>query len=259
MEKNINFKSGRYNLSGVLHIPYKREKPYPCVVMFHGFTGHKAESHFLFTKTARILSSKGIGVLRFDFMGSGDSEGKFEDMTLLTEIQDGKNAVKLIMNDKTFDRTRIGIIGLSMGAIVASYVATEYKTRTLVLWSPLAYPELITKRILTRALKKNLKEKGKIYPPGMGHYLGEGFFKSIEKVKPLTMAERYHGNVLIIHTKDDSTVPIDHAFSFFKTFHNKAIMPRLMILAEGGHTFTTEFSEKTVIEETSSFLAETLS
>jgi len=258
MEKSIVFKSGIYNLSGVLHIPEKGKKPYPVVVMFHGFTGNKAESHFLFTKTARHLSSKGIGVFRLDLMGSGDSEGNFEDMTLLTEIQDGKKAIEFIMSDGLFDRNRIGILGLSMGAVTASYVAAEYRTKTLVLWSPLAYPQLIEKKILTRKLKKTLQEKGKVYPPGLGNYLGQGFFQALHTVNPLEMATLYTGNVLIIHTKDDATLPIEHSFSYFEAFHNRAIQPRLIILEEGGHTFTTELSEKTVIEETSNFLLETL-
>lgn len=258
MEKNINIRSGRYNLSGVLHIPDKGEKPYPVVVMFHGFTGHKAESHFLFTKTARALCSRGIGVLRFDFMGSGDSEGQFEDMTLLTEIKDGRKAIELVMADRTFDKERTGIIGLSMGAVTASYIATEYRTRALVLWSPLAYPELLEKKVLTRKMKKILQKKGKVYPPGLGHYLGRNFFDSLHKVNPIEMAKLYTGNALIFHTKDDTTLPIDHAFSYFEAFHNRAVMPRLIILAEGGHTFTTEISETTVIEDTTAFLTETL-
>ncbi|MGI6595117.1 MAG: alpha/beta hydrolase [Elusimicrobia bacterium] len=258
MEKNINFKSGRYNLSGVLHIPDKGKQPYPIVVMFHGFTGHKAESHFLFTKTARVLSSKGIGVLRFDFMGSGDSEGKFENMTLHTQIQNGKHAIEFIKADKRFDKERIGVIGLSMGAIIATFTATEYKTRALILWSPLAYPELTEQKILTADLKKTLLKNGKVYPPGLGHFLSKKFFDSVHKIKPIETAELYKGNVLLFHTTDDATLPIDHAYSYFKAFHNRAVMPRFIILAEGGHTFTTEFSEKTVIEETSSFLIETL-
>jgi len=258
MEKSIGLKSGRYNLSGVLHIPDTKKKPYPVVVMFHGFTGNRIESHFLFTKTARYLSSKGIGVFRFDFMGSGDSEGKFEDMTLLTEIRDGKNAVEFIMLHHPFDRNRMGVLGLSMGAVIASYVAAEYRTRSLVLWSPLAYPELIEKKILTRKLKKTLQEKGKVYLPGLGHYLSKRFFRALDTVKPLEMANLYMGNVLIIHTKDDATLPIEHSFSYFEAFHNRAIQPRLIILEEGGHTFTTEFSETTVIQETSNFFLETL-
>jgi len=73
MEKSIVFRSGRHKLAGVMHIPEIRRKSYPAVVMFHGFTGNKCESHFIFTKTARRLVLRGIAVLRFDFMGSGDS------------------------------------------------------------------------------------------------------------------------------------------------------------------------------------------
>ncbi|MCM8821186.1 MAG: alpha/beta hydrolase [Candidatus Omnitrophica bacterium] len=258
MEKIIKFKSGRYNLLGILHIPDKGEKLYPGVIMFHGFTGHKSESHFLFTKIARHLLSKGISTFRFDFMGSGDSEGKFEDMTLNTEIQNGKDAMDFVIAEKIFDKRRLGILGLSMGAITASYIAVEYKTRTLVLWSPLAYPELIEKKILTRKLKKILQEEGRVYPPGLGHYLGKKFFKSLHSIKPLEQAKQYTGNVLVIHTKDDATISVEHSLAYFEAFHNRAILPRLLVLEEGGHTFTTEFSERTVIDETTSFLIETL-
>ncbi|HOL21956.1 MAG TPA: alpha/beta hydrolase [bacterium] len=258
MEKDIRFKSGRYNLAGVLHIPERGKKPYPVVIMFHGFTGHKAESHFLFTKLARNLLSNGIATFRFDFMGSGDSEGNFEDMTLHTEIQDGRKAIELVMADSAFNKACIGILGLSMGAITANYIAAEYKVKTLVLWSPLAYPELIEQKVLTRKLKKILQEKGKVYPPGLGHYLGKPFFKSLHSVKPLEAAKQFTGNAFIIHTKDDATLPVDHSMVYFEAFHNRAVLPRLLILEEGGHTFTTDFSEKTVIEETTIFFQETL-
>ncbi len=258
MEENVRFKSGRYNLSGVLHIPGKGKPPYPAVVMFHGFTGNKAESHFIFTRTARHLAGKGMAVLRFDFMGSGDSDGRFENMTLHTEINDGKKAVEFLMRDKRVDKNRMGVLGLSMGAVTASFAASRYKTSALVLWAPLAYPELIGEKILTRKLKKSLMENGRVYPPGMGHCLGKKFFESLSAVNPLEYAESYRGTVLIVHTKDDATLSLKHSLSYFESFHGSAVLPRILLLNEGGHTFTTEFSEKTAIEETAEFFAGTL-
>lgn len=258
METGITFKSGRYNLAGVLHIPVKGKTPYPAVVMFHGFTGNKAESHFIFTKTARHLAGKGIAVLRFDFMGSGDSEGKFENMTLHTEINDGKKALEFIRKDKRFNNDRLGVLGLSMGAVTASSIASIYKTRSLVLWSPLAYPELIEEKMLTRKLRKTLLKNGRVYPPGLGHYIGKRFFDSLSAVPPLKCAESYRGNVLVIHAKDDATLPLNHSLAYFEAFHKNAVLPRIILLDEGGHTFTTEFSEKTSIEETAEFFIETL-
>jgi len=261
MEKSIVFRSGRHKLAGVMHIPEIRRKSYPAVVMFHGFTGNKCESHFIFTKTARRLVLRGIAVLRFDFMGSGDSEGRFENMTLLTEINDGRKAMEFIRGNGMFDKNRLGVLGLSMGAVTASFVAAEYNIRSLVLWSPLAYTELIEQwlgKILTRKLKKNLLEKGKVYIPGVGHYLGRKIFNSLDTVKPLEHAGLYKGKVLVIHTKNDTSLPLKHSLAYFDAFHKNAVMPRIIILDEGGHTFTTEFSEQEVIGETVDFFFETL-
>jgi hypothetical protein len=257
MEKSVKFKSGQYNLSGILHIPSKGRKPYPAVVMFHGFGGNKSESHFIFTKTARRLAEKGMGVLRFDFMGSGDSEGRFENMSLHTEIKDGKKAVEFVLKDKTFDKNRLGVLGLSMGVVTAVSAAYEYKTRALALWSPVAHASLLRKR-LTRKLEKILIEKGRVYPPGLGHYLGKSFYDSVKNVKPLETAELYRGSVLVVHTKDDASVPLNHALAYFEAFHKNAVMPRILVLEQGGHTFTTEYSESEVVSETVDFFAETL-
>ncbi len=257
MEKNVKFKSGKYNLSGILHIPDKGKKPYPGVVMFHGFGGNKSESHFIFTKTARRLAEKGIGVLRFDFMGSGDSEGRFENMSLHTEIKDGRKAVEFMLKDKTFDKNMLGVLGLSMGAVTAVSAANEYKTRALVLWSPVAHASLLRK-IITRKLEKALIEKGRVYPPGLGHYIGKDLVDSIKSVKPLETAGLYRGSVMIVHTKDDASVPLKHALSYFEAFHKNAVVPRILVLDRGGHTFTTEFSENEITKDTIDFFAETL-
>jgi len=258
MEKWVIIKSGRYRLSGVLTLPKKTEGFCPLVVMCHGFTGNKAESHFLFTKTARFLAGKNIASLRFDFMGSGDSEGSFEKMTLKTEMNDGKNAIAFLEAQKLFKPESTGILGFSMGAVTASYIASACRPKSLVLWSPVAFPsELSMVKEITPEIKRRLARDGKAYFPRIGHYLGRKFFESVAEVDPLKYAADYRGNVLIIHTRDQS-FGLEHPLAYFKAFHKNALLPQLLVLDEGRHTFVTEFSEKTLIEETASFFSETL-
>ena len=59
----------------------------PGVVLFHGFTGDRMESHWLFVKCSRALARAGIASLRFDFYGSGESEGEFSEVTLQGETE----------------------------------------------------------------------------------------------------------------------------------------------------------------------------
>ena len=255
MEKPVVFENQGQQIMGILHIPDKKEE-LPGVVLYHGFTGNKSESHFLFTKLSRLLEKKGICVLRFDFRGSGDSEGKFEDMTLKTEISDGKKAMEFLLSQKFIDKNKIGVLGLSMGAITASIIASEFKeVKYLCLWSPVAYPEIIRKKLLKGRLREKIVKKGKLYFKDIGHYLSKNFFKSLTEIDPLSFSKNFRGKVLIIHSKDDELLPISHSLSYFEAFHQKAISSQLLILKEGGHTFMTEFSENKVLEETTQFFS----
>ncbi len=83
MEVYTSFASAGETVAAVLHVP--ESTPAPGVIMCHGFTGHKAETHRLFVHTARDFAAHGLAVLRFDFRGSGDSAGDFRDMTITRE------------------------------------------------------------------------------------------------------------------------------------------------------------------------------
>jgi esterase/lipase len=257
MEKQVVFEGSKGKLFGVLHISERGKSP--GIILFHGFTGNKCESHFIFTKLARKLSKDGFSVLRFDFYGSGDSEGNFEEMTLLTEMKDGEKALEFLKTFDFIEKEKIGICGLSMGAVTATYVAYKFReVKALCLWSPLAFPKIIKKKILTKKIREKIEKYGRCYISGMGHYIGKDFIDSIEKVDMKEFAEKYRGNVFIIHTKDDLSLDLKHPLFYFERFHKNAVNLKMLILDKGGHTFTTEESEKRVIEETTDFFKEVL-
>ncbi|MCM8766751.1 MAG: alpha/beta hydrolase [Candidatus Omnitrophica bacterium] len=255
MEKQVIFDGSKGRLFGVIHIVEKNISP--AVILFHGFTGSKVESHFLFTKLARRLYKEGISVLRFDFYGSGDSEGSFEEMTIETEMEDGKKAVQFLKEFEFVDKQKIGICGLSMGALTAVYVSSQFsEVKGLCLWSPLAFPKIIKKKILTKKIKEKIEKYGKCYIPGIGHYIGKSFINSLEKVNIEGFVKKYKGKVFIIHTKDDASLDLKNPLFYFEKFHKSASSLKMLILDKGGHVFTTEESENSVLEETTLFFKE---
>lgn len=257
MEKQVVFDGSRGKLFGVIHIP--EEKISPGVILFHGFTGNKSESHFIFTKLARRLCKEGICVLRFDFYGSGDSEGNFEEMTLETEMNDGEKAIQFLKTFEFIDKEKIGLCGLSMGAVTATYVASKFnEVKGLCLWSPLAFPKIIKNKILTKKIRNKIEKYGKCYIPGMGHYIGKGFLTSLDNICMEKFAEKYRWNVFIIHTKDDASLDLKNALFYFEKFHKNACNMKMLILDKGGHVFTSEESENIVLEETTKFFKECL-
>ena len=60
----------------------------PLVILMHGFMANKALQPI--KGIAKVLEAEGIASLRFDFDGHGRSEGRFCEMTVLTEIADAR-------------------------------------------------------------------------------------------------------------------------------------------------------------------------
>ena len=119
----------RAHLAAVLHrAPGKR-----LVILCHGFTGTKIESGRLFVLTARALQKAGINALRFDFMGSGDSSGDFDQMTPNTQIRDALDV--LAWGRRRYKK--IALLGLSFGGATVIYAAYQARSRpdALLTWS----------------------------------------------------------------------------------------------------------------------------
>ena len=125
IEQSVEFlTSAGKTLRGVLHLPAAAPRdPAPAVVLFHGFTGNRMESHWMFVKCSRALAQAGVASLRFDFYGSGESDGEFRQMTLRGEIADGRAAVAFLRTQKGIDPKRVGLQGLSLGGAVAATLA----------------------------------------------------------------------------------------------------------------------------------------
>ena len=73
-EKPFIFPNGSYNLFGILHEP-EIESNGEGFVFCSPFAEEKLWAHRVFVNFARELARLGYTVLRFDYMGHGDSEG----------------------------------------------------------------------------------------------------------------------------------------------------------------------------------------
>ena len=89
MERYVECVSRGLTLRGMLHVPDGREGKLPFVILFHGFCDDRNEINFVHTELSRRLCERGIASVRFDFAGSGESDGRFEDMTVSGEVADG--------------------------------------------------------------------------------------------------------------------------------------------------------------------------
>ena len=179
MQTAVELEVNGLTLRGMLHRP-ENCQPSPMVVAYHGFTGQKTESHFLFVKLSRALAAAGLACLRFDFSGSGESDGDFAAMTFGGEIAEAKAVLDYARSLPFANPARIFLVGLSMGGAIASIVAGDEpaKTRAIVLLAPAGnMPALIEARITPEA-KAQLATEGRIDIGG--HWLGKEFCEELQ-------------------------------------------------------------------------------
>jgi len=252
MEKPVTFENNGQQLIGILHVPdvlHSREKS-PAIAMFHGFTGNKTEAHRLFVQAARNLCNAGFIVLRFDFRGSGDSEGDFEDMTVPGEVSDAERSIDFLIDQPQVDEERIGVIGLSLGGRVASILASkDRRIKSVVLLSPAlgALKERFTSPIRDEALRR--LRSGEAVKVSNGWYLKKSFFDTLDKPVPLKVMSKIKAPILIVHGDNDQVVSIETSKKGYEIVKNLNGKNELYAVKGGDHTFSEREHTTEVIEK----------
>jgi uncharacterized protein len=256
---------------GMLHLPLKpHDKPVPCVLMLHGFTGQALEPHRFFAHIARAFAKNGIAAFRFDYRGSGNSEGDFSEMTAGREVQDAQAALRLLESRADLDRARFGLLGLSMGGMVAALTAGLEQFKALSLLAPTKPQHMlgIVRLAKTEAVIDDLFDSdfaGSQFPPTIrfnsrrkvldfgGNPVSSGFFKGLLELDSVVSVTKHQGASLVIHGSDDQTVPI----AIGKEYAN-ALNTRLLEIVGGNHTFDDLEHQDQVIQHLLEFYQSSL-
>ena len=252
-------------MRGMIHRPadFSAARRYPALMMWHGFTGNRVEPHRLFVKTARRLAGEGFIVARFDFVGSGESDGEFADVTPQTEIQDALNVIHWMSAQAGVDRTRLGLIGLSLGGLVSACAASRIaasriaasrsaQIQALVLWAATASISRSLALRVTPEAEAFLAKNG--FVDWYGTIISQAFFDEAHQIDALQELTNYQGAALVLHGDDDSTVSLDHAHDY----HRAMPQSKLHIIENADHTFNRSDWEKELIETTVAFLKQNL-
>jgi hypothetical protein len=234
METEVSFYSNGQLVKGILTEPGEMSALRPVVLIFHGFTGQKNEmdvtgtDEALFEMTARQFAENGIASLRIDFIGSGESEGKWEDTTFSSQIDDAIEAINFLQSIPRVDTNKIAVLGLSQGGLVAACTASrDSRVKSAILWSPVAVPaftysNLLGADVVTQSLE--LKDDEMIeatLPWGSTTKLKKPFYQELFLTDPVAEIAGYNGPLMVTVGLNDTTVtPQPQAGMLFIRYHD---------------------------------------
>ncbi len=248
-EKPVIFRNRRKQyLAGVMHVPHVIDNP-PVLVMAHGFTDDKVCDNRIFVRFARRASEQGYAVLRFDFAGSGDSEGDFADMTVTKEIQDLRSALEFAHSIPLLTESPIYLVGYSLGGAVAlSLAAMDHRVNGVVCWAPASDLRPLFSTILGEGafLAAQSNKVVACRNDSKCFILKSEFFSDLDKHRPAReIAHLSPRPVLLVQGTADAKVAPGHAQALFKA----AGEPKALHFIRGAsHSFG--FHEEELIETT---------
>lgn len=204
---------GDQKLALVLHLPPR--VPASCVVACHGLGASKDSEKYLLL--SREFPAAGLALCRFDFRGSGESDGAYAESTIASRIEDLEAVLDFLAGHPALTG-RFGLLGSSMGGFIALHVAARRRpTMPVVTWNSPA-----TLRGLLRSSSSDVAG------------LGRPFFEELETSAFADIPPGV-GFSLTIQAERDEVVPPSHGRLLF----DRAADPKeLHVLKGADHRLT---------------------
>ena len=210
----------------------------PAVIVSQGFMGSQMGDE---KDYAQHLAERGYIAFTFDFCGGGPnvvSDGRTQDMTVLTEREDLKAVIAYVQSLPYVDAENLLLMGFSQGGFVSALTAAQLQDEIakLILFFPaLCIPDDARRgqMIMARFDPANIPETVECGPM----LLGRGYPEVVLHMDPFAEIAPYEGPVLIVHGTADGLVNYSYSERAAKAYKNAKLVP----IEGGDHGFRGEY------------------
>ena len=196
-------------LSGRLELP--EGKPKALALFAHCFTCSK--SILAATRIPRTLTQMGIGVLRFDFTGLGNSEGDFANTNFSSNVDDLLSAFESL--EQEYGAPEL-LIGHSLGGAAVLKAATllEKVKAVVTIGAPSDVKHVIHN---FQSELKTIEDCGEaeVNLAGRKFKIKKQFVDDLKEATILSGVASFKKALLVMHSPKDKTVAISHAADIF--------------------------------------------
>ena len=204
----------------------------PLVIFSHGLGANVEHEE----EVQKALAKAGIAVFSLEFAGGSSSsspmsEGLTTEMSVLTEVQNLKDAIRIASGLEYADPQKIYLMGSSQGGLVTALTAEEL---TNIQGLFLFYPAFSLPDDIRSSFPK-LDEVPETFNL-LGTKIGKKYITDIYDMDPYANLEKLGMPVHIYHGKDDNIVPLTASQKAMKRLKDA----HLTTLEDTGHALTPQ-------------------
>jgi alpha/beta superfamily hydrolase len=226
----VEFLSGGLKLAGLVDLPEGPARVFAVAAACFTCSKNSKTSAYL----ARGMAARGIGCLRLDFKGLGESEGEFVKNTLSSNVED------LLAGAEFLSREFSGptlVIGHSFGGTAAVRAARRMEScRGVVVVNSPSDPKRITTYFPERLAEIRERGSAMVNIAGRPFPIGRDFLEDLERDDAERAVAELGKALLVCHATADEVVPIAQGERTFQW----ARQPKSFLAIPGADHFLSE-------------------
>lgn len=190
------------------------------------------------------LTAAGFGVLLFDFLSQGDSEGDRERLTLTTATRNYLDVVSHVRKSGGLRRRPFGLLASSMGAsVVLNTLTSRPKPRCIVFKSPASFLiEAYETEHPTQDAMEKWAQSGLSSVTGLGYQA----YEDAARHNLYRHAARIPCPTLVIHGDSDTIVPVSQSRRLVRLARDMATLKEVQ---GANHDYSAENATETFLNE----------
>lgn len=203
---HLSFNSGSYKLEATIFYPPNRKDKNPAILFVHGWTSRKDRSY----QYATALSQLGYICFLFDMRGHGESEGDINSFTIKEFLDDILAAYDYLLNTEGVDKDNISAVGSSFGGYLVALLSAKRNIKNLVMRAPADYANEDFNKLKTTSSHEDKATA-----------IWRKKRKNPTETYALDALNKFNGNILIIESELDDTVPHETIENYKNAIKNK--------------------------------------
>ncbi len=227
---------------------------HPTVIVVHGLTGQRLGKSYHLVEFARMLSARGLAVVRFDQAGCGESTGRFEELTIPSMIADTRAVCDWAAAQPWCDAQRLAFVGLSLGALPVVACENEYGPFASALWAPVYDMPRVFGNTAKTGLRAILEHQG--WVPYRGVRIGKGFVDTLDAVDTGSQLAESAAPLLVCHSRADDVVRFEEGESYRDRCAAIGRACQFVEFVDANHDFADYAHRQKLLETTVAFIAE---
>jgi putative redox protein len=216
-------------LSGIIDVPDGAVRGWG--VFSHGFTLGKDSPSA--SRMCKALADAGIGMLRFDNLGLGDSAGYWSEGSFSHKVADTVKAAEFM---RAQGKAISLLVGHSFGGAAVLSAARQIPELDAVATVGAPFSPKHVAHVFDAALDKILSEgSAEVDLGGKRVEIRKHFVEDLENADLTDCIRQLHKPLMVMHSPTDNTVGIENASSIFQTARH----PRNFVSLEGSDHLLT--------------------